>query len=294
MLVPDHNQVDQAIARHEVNIGQEGLEVHLAPSGSEKVQFDSMMKKATEWAGEVNKSCLSCFAADIGLKTTIMKSLGYPLAAVCLSESQCDKIMQPVLKAALPKMGINRNTTRVYIYGPTKYQGLEIPNLYTDLGVARLQLLLIHGNCSTQLGRSLTTIIEGHQLECGSLKSILCLDYRKYGMLVEDSLIKHAWELLLKSDLMIETNHAIPNLLRKNDSSIMDTIIEVYLNAITIADLTEGNGQQVTQEAIEGRKDEFRKSKYKWPYLPRPLKLAWNKWHGALDIAYLRPDTRFL
>ena len=98
------------ISRIEVSEGKEGLGVHLAPDGNEKAQFDIMMEKANEWARKVRQSYISQYAADIGLETTIMKSLGYPLAAVCLTEKQCDKIMQPVLRAALPKMGINQNT----------------------------------------------------------------------------------------------------------------------------------------------------------------------------------------
>ena len=239
-----------------------------------------------------------------------MKSLGYPLAAICLSEKQCDAIMRPVLNAALPKMGINQKTGRKYIYGPPEYQGLAIPNLYTDLGVARMQLLLHHGNRDTHLGKSIQAIIEGHQLECGSLKSILCLDYKKYGILISDSIIKHAWEFLNGSNLIMETSHALPKRLRENDESIMDSILEktlyspleleeknscrMYLNVITTADITEGDGRQVTLEAIEGRRDEFRVSKYHWPNIPRPPETAWKKWRGALDLTILRPDSRFL
>ena len=136
-----------------------------------------------------------------------------------------------------------------------------------------MQLLLHHGNRDTHLGKSIQAIIEGHQLECGSLKSILCLDYKKYGILISDSIIKHAWEFLTDSNLVMETNHALPKRLRKNDESIMDSILEktsyspleveeinscrMYLNVITVADITEGDGRQVTQEAIEGRQDEF-------------------------------------
>ena len=136
--------------------------------------------------------------------------------------------------------------------------------------------------------------MEGHQLECGSLHSILLLDFEKYGRLTTDSMIKHAWDFLSKCKLFLETNHALPELLRANDSSIMDSIIEkttfgpseledinycqMYLNAITVADITEGDSCQITQEAIKGRKDEFRKSNYHWPYLPRPPKSAWKKW----------------
>ena len=131
---PQTNQ--QQICCHEAHDRSEGLGVHLTPGGNEKAQLDVMMDKATKWSMKVQKSYLLKFAADIGLKTTIMKLLGYPLAAVCLTESQFDKIMRPVLKAALPKMDVNQNIGRVYVYGPEKYQGLELPNLYTELGIA--------------------------------------------------------------------------------------------------------------------------------------------------------------
>ena len=76
LYVPDHKCKPQKISRHEVHEGKEGLGVHLAPDGNEKVQFDIMMKKAKEWARKVRQSYISQYAADIGLKTTIMKSLG--------------------------------------------------------------------------------------------------------------------------------------------------------------------------------------------------------------------------
>lgn len=91
----------------------------------------------------------------------------------------------------------------------------------------------------------------------------------------------------------METSHALPKRLRENDESIMDSILEktsyspleleeinscrMYLNVITTADITEGDGRQVTLEAIEGRRDEFRVSKYHWPNIPRPPKTAWKK-----------------
>ena len=81
--------------------------------------------------------------------------------------------MQPVLRAVLPKMGINQNTGRVYIYGSSKFQGLALPKQYNDLGVAQLQLLLHHGNRDTHLGKSMQAIIKGNQLECGSTTTFL-------------------------------------------------------------------------------------------------------------------------
>ena len=50
IYVPDHKQQKQQIAKHEVNVGKEGLGIHLAPDGNDKDQFNAMMDKANKWA----------------------------------------------------------------------------------------------------------------------------------------------------------------------------------------------------------------------------------------------------
>ena len=92
-------------------------------------------------------------------------------------------------------------------------------------------------------------------------------------------MVKHAWEFLYKSNMAIETNHAIPKLLRENNSPIMDKIMKqttfdkieikdindcrMYLNVFSIADITEGNRHQIKIEAIEGQRDKHIRSQYK-------------------------------
>ena len=78
-----------------------------------------------------------------------MRSLAYPLPALTLTERQCDKIMRPVLQTILPKMGINQKMARLYMYDPQKYQGLVIPNIYTEMGISRIMLFMKHGNRDT-------------------------------------------------------------------------------------------------------------------------------------------------
>ena len=82
-----------------------------------------MLEKAKKWSLNTRCSYISRFSALLAVKTTIMKSLGYPLAALTLTEKQCDRIMLPIKKWTLPKMGIVRNISKTYLYGPRAVQG---------------------------------------------------------------------------------------------------------------------------------------------------------------------------
>ena len=82
-----------------------------------------MTEKVKKWSSSIRKSYILRLSAYIAVNTTIMKSLGYPLAALTLTETQCDKLMGSILNAALPKMGIVKNIGSHYLYGPKEAQG---------------------------------------------------------------------------------------------------------------------------------------------------------------------------
>ena len=60
-----------------------------------------------------------------------MKSLEYYLLATTFSQTECAKIMAPILTAGLPNVALCRNMARNLVYGTSKYQGIGITNLYT-------------------------------------------------------------------------------------------------------------------------------------------------------------------
>ena len=169
------------------------------------------MKK---WSHKISQGYLSQFAADIALHTTTFCTVEYPLAATTFTAKQCDVLLQPILKAALLKLGIAQTTGRKYLHGPIKLQGCNIPNIYTELGVARINLLLTHGGRNTQVGTALTCCIESLQLECGALDELFSIDYDKYGPLVTNCTLKHTWEFLFRNSICLTTNHVTLSLLQ--------------------------------------------------------------------------------
>jgi hypothetical protein len=123
------------------------LGVRLAPDGNEIAEFNYLRSVAEEWWDKARAGHLSRSAAWLNLTTTVLKTLQYPLAATKFTEKQCTAIMAPVLEAGLPTSGICRTFPRDLVYGPLKYQGLALPNLYTVHGIEHILTVVKFGHC---------------------------------------------------------------------------------------------------------------------------------------------------
>ena len=96
LFLADHNIIEQKIDRQEPTKGSMGLGVHLAPDGNNKDQIKYMTGKVLKWTKNIKAAFLSQFAAVLDIKTTIWATLRYLLAALTMTEAQCDKLVQPI------------------------------------------------------------------------------------------------------------------------------------------------------------------------------------------------------
>ena len=191
--------IEQKIDQQEPTKGSMGLGVHLAPDSNNKDQIKYMTGKVLKWTKNIKAAFLSQFAAVLDIKTTIWATLRYPLAALTMTESQCDKLVQPIYSCILPQMGVNRHIAKLYRYEPKGFHSLGLPNLYTDQGIEQLKQVLFHGGSDTQCGILLQCCLKYHQLEVGSAIPLFMLDYDKYGLLCTDSYIKSIWQFFHKN-----------------------------------------------------------------------------------------------
>jgi hypothetical protein len=68
----------------------------------------------------------------------------------------------------LPRMGYNRNTARaVLVYGPERYGGLGIKNLYAEQSLAQINAILQHQRMDSPLGKIITINLEWVQIIAG-------------------------------------------------------------------------------------------------------------------------------
>lgn len=138
-----HNPTDTAF---------ETLGVKLAPTGNEDAAKEALEIKANKWADSIRASSLRHHEAMPALRTTILKTLEYPLPVISLSESESRKLMKPVLYSGLSKAGLVWCFNRKLLYGPKSHLGLEIHDLYTTLIIAHAEFFAKHAPLNTMTG----------------------------------------------------------------------------------------------------------------------------------------------
>jgi hypothetical protein len=79
------------------------LGVRLAPDGNMDTQFQWMLEKAKSWADQLRIGHLPRHLTWLAWRTTILKTLEYPLPTTTLSRAQCNKITSTIVRVALPR-----------------------------------------------------------------------------------------------------------------------------------------------------------------------------------------------
>ena len=205
----------------------------------------------------------------------------------------------------LPKMGYNRTTARAVVYGPEKHGGIGIKSLYAEQSIAQITALIQHTRLHSPFGRTIRINMDWVQITAGIQCPVL-EDTRPIQHL-EGEWFKSIREFLFKTNSKIEIDNLwVPKLQRKQDRCIMDVLrncndtpkinrVKIYLQATTIADITNAEGTYITEFSFGGQNsrnaENPRRSTHEWPRQPRPGPKSWKAWREALQ-AILSKDGK--
>ena len=306
--VQDHNNRLCNLTKIESNEGKETLGVILAPDGNNLLALENLCEKAQSWSDHVRTSHLSSTEARLALDSTIMKTLTYPLPALTLTEPECNKIMKPILDAALAKTRISRSFPHYVLYGPKSEKGLGFANLYMSQGISHVNLIQHYLDANDNItGSLLRNSIESLKLELGVGTNIFLLNYEDYHHHATDCWIKDTWKFAHEHDIDIIEN-VTPNLTlrRQHDSYIMEEIINLscysgtelkhinrcrlFLQVTTLADITSACGSRFSPQAYNCIYDDSIPHHYLWPTQTRPYNRSRRLWKQAIKRAFPRQD----
>jgi hypothetical protein len=107
-----------------------------------------MKCKAKEYSEAIISSTLNRGEGLLEYNSYYMASFSYGTAATSLHIKEYEELQRPVVNTILPKMGINRSTSRSVIFGTSKYGGLGLDHLAPVQGFGKLQYLI--GSLQTQ------------------------------------------------------------------------------------------------------------------------------------------------
>ena len=144
--------------------------------------------------------------------------------------------------------------------------------------------------------------LEDIQLETGLIGNIFDYEYSKFGFLTQPSWLQHLWHECDKHEIALHGKYAQPQLTRENDFCLMERLCNsnhftkqqiliinrcrIYLQVITLADISDSSGGFVTEYAYAGNKSTDRNSKYVWPNQIKPPPRHWTLWRDAIELVW--------
>jgi len=268
-LVLSNNGDPQIITRHRANVANEALGIQTRPDGKMQDERDCLLQKASQWAEAVQTKRLSRSEAWHCVQSIVMKTLEHPLVATSLSRSSVDTIMAPILKAILPKLGIQKKIPHSLLCGSASIQGCNLKDPWVTQLAEHLQAALRHQCRDTPSAELHVENMELLQCHVGSAVPFWELPFDLYGCLAPRSWMKTAWEHLDKTPLTLKGPKITVAPKRARDNHLMDMFIQhdfdvetlhmlnecrPHLHATTAADVTEADGSAITQDAWEGKR----------------------------------------
>jgi len=193
LTVPDYEGVQTLVTRVPAHQSMRTLGVRIAADGNMKGELKYLIERSCEWADNLSKAYLHRSEAALALLTTISRTWAYPLPCTSFSYEECEKIMLPVYKVILPKMGVIRSIASIFRYAPKHLNGLGLPHIFVEQGCSQLKTLISHLNTDTKLGKSMCAQLEACSIEIGSTNFLFNLDFAAWSMLLTNCWMKNVW-----------------------------------------------------------------------------------------------------
>ena len=272
------------------------LGVHTSINGKWKTEATRWIGLSNKFASKVKKARFDRVCGNKLYSTLWLPKFRYVAGISNFTKKQCHTIQIPVINACLSSAGYNMKFPRQIVHGPLKYGGIGWESMRTAQILETTNLYLKHVKLDDEVGRLIKINQQTAQLIAGTGTSILDttvpIEYVPpcWIMGLHDMLIEHKMSI-------VNWNEWIPQIQREDDQILMDTFIQhcpkkdlesinqcrIYLQAITVADLTNEEGTQITKEAWNVRMGKnFKKSRIKWPNQNRPGRAAIVMWKSAL------------
>jgi hypothetical protein len=287
------------------------LGVYINPAGKFTTHIAYLKKKANAFATNIRSSRITVPELTTFLKTIYSPSMMYSLPAVSSNEEELSSVQTNLLGATLQKLGASSKTPTEIRHGPYELGGLNIMDLRTETGIARIKLFRDAIHSDSEVGRLILLSLKITQIEAGIKEPILefpqiTLPYISETWItsIRTFLDLHNIQVTLTETLKVRFNG-------KNDECIMNpeklkgysnqqqldiNLVRLYLRVITLSDMSHPDGNDIKQNMLHGERDphqETRRSTQGWPRQQQPSASQRRLWKRYIHANYLRYGTKW-
>jgi hypothetical protein len=310
MIVPNHtplkittgvDSTPQAIELIPPNAAHKTLGCLRTLDGNESIQYKHLLEKNRDWAALLQKRYLSRQEAWMVYHTYYMPQVLYSIMPTNMTKAQCDSIQSPVINAILPLLGFNRHTSRDIIFGPSKYGGLGMLDLHTELYTRKIEQIVSHTrNSKSSIGKLCIINLSYLQMLIG--KSIPYLESTKTVSYIQKNWFSELHLFLISHELTIKIKDIwLPSLQRVGDKVLMDSVDlqpmdrvqvinnwRIYFKVNTLSELTDPEGRRISDIYLKYPSDESvplhpdRTTKLAWPRQGKPSQRSFCYWRSFI------------
>ena len=311
IYVTNPDGIVECIPKLNYNETREVMGVVQAPSGTMEGQITKLRNTISKWTPLLTNGYLHRRLVWRGFWGKLWPALRYPLPATNLSPAQSKKLLIPLYKILLPKLGVASTMPVAYRITTEKYYGLGLPSYSLEQTIEQLTYYMMHITATTLPGQHMRHSAEQLQLELGIGQYFIHTSYRYYGKYTTDSWMRFLWKDISRLPIVI-THRKPPSmpLQRENDEYIMEIVLQLdkynttQLKAInntrmfhqcyTLADIMTGSGSTINYN-VKTRSQHLSGSTYLWP-ATKPCKADFDLWETVLDdiLKYLHQQNRKL
>lgn len=300
--IRDHTGTPKRLTRLEPREARETLGTWIAMDGGQQQQLRALDLKITQWADNLRLNGLSTTEANISLHSGLLKSIQYPLPATNFTRSEAYTLQKRFMNTVLPALHLRRTTPHAYLHSPTSSLGLNIPHIWMELGLAKLETILRHGGTTGITGTAIQHVLESLHLELGTDKNFTELPWKHYHPLTTRTWLHSIWQFCSEHKIQLEYPICTFGLFRERDDFLIPVLMNkglptscliaankcrMWLQVLRLSDITSGDGRHVTDDSWNGTHP-IHNIGIKWPRTERPSAGCWKEWQRALSTL-LRP-----
>jgi hypothetical protein len=270
-----------------------------------KDALSALTKTAASFSSRLLCSSLSPSDTWVAYFAVFVPSMIYSLPISQYSAKSLETLQSAPTRAALMKIGFNRNTAHRVVYGPSRYGGLGFRDLFVEQGVPQVQLLVQHLRAGTTQGILMLITLSWWQMVVGVSYPLLG-QTDKFVPFDAPHWLSSIREFLqsVEASIHIDNLH-LPQPHRDSNVCIMDVIHDlpgltrpqlrafnrcrIFLGVHFLSEIVTADGRILARDAWEGSRN--RVSTLLWPYQPLPGPKSFRAWRRLLATEFLQGHT---
>ena len=268
------------------------LGVEDCPAGGNADQLRTTKEKVKVWLNRMKNGHLPAKWAWVAYRYQHWPGIRYGIGTMTNDMEEAEELLDEFDYGLLNILGIARTVKKGWRKLHSTFGGFGIMNLATEQLIERLNLLLQHYNTATPISDKLNSSLRYLQLQLGTNKCPLDLDYDDWAHLAPLSWVKMLWRTLQVTGFQLHLKYEELPPPRRGDVVVMELAMEAGLDkedlmsmsrvkgklgVIFMSDMTTADGKHLEDYASDPQTPAKSRSKFNFPR-EEPTCQDWQVW----------------